>query len=61
MLSNTTNQPKSTVELGPHEGFDALKHYESTEVDRRTWPPWGPGGLSRECVLRIPSVIVKGD
>ena len=27
-------------------------------------PPWGPGGgggLSRECVLRIPSVIVKGD
>ena len=24
-------------------------------------PPCGPGGLSRECVLRIPSVIVKGD
>ena len=24
-------------------------------------PPWGPWGLSRECVLRIPSVIVKGD
>ena len=24
-------------------------------------PPWGPGGLSRECVLRIPSAIVKGD
>ena len=24
-------------------------------------PPWGPGGLSRECVLRILSVIVKGD
>ena len=27
----------------------------------KTIPPWGPGGLSRECVLRIPSVIVKGD
>ena len=24
-------------------------------------PHEGPGGLSRECVLRIPSVIVKGD
>ena len=25
------------------------------------WPPWGPGGLSRECVLRIPMRVVKGD
>ena len=24
-------------------------------------PPWGPGGLSRECVLRIPMRVVKGD
>ena len=24
-------------------------------------PPLGSGGLSRDCVLRIPSVIVKGD
>ena len=23
--------------------------------------PWGPGGLSRECVLRIPMRVVKGD
>ena len=23
--------------------------------------PWGPGGLSRECVLRIPLRVVKGD
>ena len=22
---------------------------------------WGPGGLSRECVLRIPMRVVKGD
>ena len=28
---------------------------------REPHPPWGPGGLSRECVLRIPSVIVKGN
>ena len=29
----------------------------------RTAPnsPWGPGGLSRECVLRIPMRVVKGD
>ena len=25
------------------------------------FPPWGPGGLSRECVLRIPMRVVKGD
>ena len=25
------------------------------------YPPWGPGGLSRECVLRIPMRVVKGD
>ena len=25
------------------------------------FPREGPGGLSRECILRIPSVIVKGD
>ena len=24
-------------------------------------PPWGLGGLSRECVLRIPMRVVKGD
>ena len=24
-------------------------------------PPWGPGGLSREYVLRIPMRVVKGD
>ena len=24
-------------------------------------PPWGPGGLSRECVLLIPMCVVKGD
>ena len=24
-------------------------------------PPWGPGGLSRECVLRNPMRVVKGD
>ena len=24
-------------------------------------PPWGPGGLSRECILRIPMRVVKGD
>ena len=24
-----------------------------------TFPPWGPGGLSRECVLRIPCVSQK--
>ena len=24
-------------------------------------PLWGPGGLSRECVLRIPMRVVKGD
>ena len=24
-------------------------------------PPWGAGGLSRECVLRIPMRVVKGD
>ena len=24
-------------------------------------PPWGPGGLSRECVLRILMRVVKGD
>ena len=24
-------------------------------------PPWGPGGLSRECILRIPMRAVKGD
>ena len=23
--------------------------------------PWGPGDLSRECVLRIPMRVVKGD
>ena len=23
--------------------------------------PWGPGGLSRERVLRIPMCVVKGD
>ena len=23
--------------------------------------PWGPGGLSRECILRIPMRVVKGD
>ena len=25
------------------------------------YPPWGPGGLIRECVLRIPMRVVKGD
>ena len=24
-------------------------------------PPWGPGGLSRAWVLRIPMRVVKGD
>ena len=24
-------------------------------------PPWGPGGLSCECILRIPMRVVKGD
>ena len=24
-------------------------------------PPWGPGGLSRKCVLRIPMRVVNGD
>ena len=24
-------------------------------------PREGPGGLSRECILRIPNVIAKGD
>ena len=24
-------------------------------------PPWGPEGFSRECVLRIPMRVVKGD
>ena len=27
----------------------------------REKPPWGPGGLSRECVLLIPMRVVKGD
>ena len=31
------------------------------KISYQARPPWGPGGISRECVLRIPSVIVKGD
>ena len=30
-------------------------------VNFETASPWGPGGLSRECVLRIPMRVVKGD
>ena len=46
MLSNATNQPKSTVELGymcprgltgPWKILMLSKRYESTEVDRRTY------------------------
>ena len=31
------------------------------KITQKKLPPWGPGGLSRECVLRIPMRVVKGD
>ena len=32
----------------------AQVHYSDHSI-----PPWGPGGLSRECFFRIPSVSLK--
>ena len=37
-------------------------HIISKDIIQLEWSPVrARGGLSRECVLRIPSVIVKGD
>ena len=33
----------------------------SLNQSREINPPWGPGGSSRECVLRILMRVVKGD
>ena len=62
MLSNATNQPKSTVEVGymcPRglTGPPAVAVLVSVFSPLQAPPPRGDaGGLSREYVLRIPSV-----
>ena len=51
--------------------FDVQKRYRQLFFNKNSYnfenildactPPWEPGGLSRECVLRIPMRVVKGD
>ena len=49
--------PKITISVSFHtENFDALKRYESTEVDRRTWlhvpsgTPWSTSSDTHQVV-----------
>ena len=37
------------------------QHTRNREPLEPGLPPWGPGGLRREFVLRIPMRVVKGD
>ena len=40
--------------------FHEIRH-EYCKLTKSRGPPWGPRGLSRECVLRIPMRVIKGD
>ena len=47
--------------LTPYQRLRLYNGAPFSRLLRHAGPPWGPGGLSRECVLRIPMRVVKGE
>ena len=54
------NNGSDPARIQKHSQSINISHCFDTEL-KIVLPPWGPRGLSRECVLRIPMRVVKGD
>ena len=60
-LFNVTINNISGIYVTAHRCTGGLKKLDLRSSSQRHSPREGPGCLSRECVLGIPSLIVKGD